>query len=374
MEVPKLRFKGFHENWGLRKMKNFLTIGSGKDYKHLSHGNVPVFGTGGIMTMVDDFLYEGDTVCIGRKGTIDKPLFFQGKIWTVDTLFYTHSFKDVLPYFVYLLFQNVNWKKHNEAGGVPSLTKKTIEEIEFKLPKIEEQQKIADFLQKADERIAILKEKKELLERYKKGVMQKIFSQELRFKDDDGNEFPEWEERALGEIGDTINGLTYSPSNIAATGTLVLRSSNIKGRTINFDDCVYVNVDSYNPVISNDILICVRNGSKNLIGKNTLIKEEHQGMAFGAFMTVFRSNFNKFLFHLFSTDSYYKKIDENLGARINSINNNELKKFKFKLPSIKEQEIIADFLDGLDNKIDVVQNQIKQMEIWKKGLLQQMFV
>ena len=81
-------------------IKDILTIGSGRDYKHLNNGDIPVYGTGGSMTKVDDFLYNGETVCIGRKGTINKPLFHSGKIWTVDTLFYTHKFVNSLPRFV----------------------------------------------------------------------------------------------------------------------------------------------------------------------------------------------------------------------------------------------------------------------------------
>jgi type I restriction enzyme S subunit len=143
---PKLRFPEFETKWDFRKIKEILTIGSGKDYKHLDEGNVPVFGTGGLMTMVNSFLHDGETVCIGRKGTIDKPMYFNGKIWTVDTLFYTHSFKESYPKFVFNLFQRVNWKQHNEAGGVPSLSKSTIEQIPLILPSLPEQTKIASFL------------------------------------------------------------------------------------------------------------------------------------------------------------------------------------------------------------------------------------
>ena len=89
-----MRFGEFEGEWEEKKLREVLTIGSGKDYKHLGVGNIPVFGTGGLMTTVDAFLYDGETVCIGRKGTIDKPMYFKGKIWTVDTLFYTHSFKN----------------------------------------------------------------------------------------------------------------------------------------------------------------------------------------------------------------------------------------------------------------------------------------
>ena len=92
--VPKLRFPEFRGAgvWDIKPFKKLFTIGSGRDYKHLSVGNIPVYGSGGYMHSVDDFLYDGESVCIGRKGTINNPMFLKGKFWTVDTLFYTHSF------------------------------------------------------------------------------------------------------------------------------------------------------------------------------------------------------------------------------------------------------------------------------------------
>ncbi len=178
MNIPQLRFPEFKGEWEKKKLGEILTIGSGRDYRHLGDGEIPVFGTGGLMTKVDEYLYDGETVCIGRKGTIDKPMYYNGKLWTVDTLFYTHSFINSIPKFVYNLFQRVNWKQHNEAGGVPSLSKSTIEQIELVQPTLPEQTKIASFLTAVDEKIQALKKKHSLLEQYKKGVMQKLFSQE----------------------------------------------------------------------------------------------------------------------------------------------------------------------------------------------------
>lgn len=164
-KIPALRFSEFSEMWELKTIGEVLTIGSGKDYKNLSVGNIPVYGTGGYMLSVDDYLYDGESVCIGRKGTIDKPTFLSGKFWTVDTLFYTYKFNDSLPKFIYFYFQTINWKNYNEASGVPSLSKTTIEKIDIRIPEILEQQKIADFLTKIDNRIEKLTKKKELLEK-----------------------------------------------------------------------------------------------------------------------------------------------------------------------------------------------------------------
>ena len=121
-----------NQNWRTVKIGELLRIGNGKDYKHLSIGKIPVYGTGGQMLLVNDYLYDGESVCIGRKGTIDTPMFLKGKFWTVDTLFYTYDFKDVLPKFCYYLFLQINWKLYNEGTGVPSLSKSTIENIKVK--------------------------------------------------------------------------------------------------------------------------------------------------------------------------------------------------------------------------------------------------
>ncbi|MCL1667514.1 restriction endonuclease subunit S [Elizabethkingia ursingii] len=161
----------------------------------------------------------------------------------------------------------------------------------------------------------------------------------------------EWGTKTLGKIGQVINGLTYSPNDIDERGVLVLRSSNVQSRTITFTDNVFVKANNFNPVKENDILICVRNGSKNLIGKNALVKKQNEGLAFGAFMAIYRSEFNRFLFQWFDTKDYKDIVNKNLGATINSINGGDLKKFKVPFPSLEEQEKIASFLSLIDERI-----------------------
>ena len=168
-----MRFPEFTEGWASYKISDILRIGNGKDYKHLNKGNIPVFGTGGQMTSVNEYLYDGETTFIGRKGTINKPFYYNGKFWTVDTLFYTHSFKTVTPKFIYCLFQTINWLRYNEASGVPSLSKDTIEKIKVNIPCIEEQKKISRLLFAIDERIATQNKIIEKLETLIKGIRNK---------------------------------------------------------------------------------------------------------------------------------------------------------------------------------------------------------
>jgi type I restriction enzyme S subunit len=175
--VPKLRFPEFRGagEWKIKPLDKLFTIGNGKDYKHLSTGDIPVYGSGGYMLSVNDYLYDGESVCIGRKGTINNPMFLTGKFWTVDTLFYTHSFKACSPKFIYLIFQNINWLTHNEAGGVPSLSKANISKIEVAVPEPDEQQKIADCLSSIDDLITAQTQKLATLKAHKKGLMQQLF-------------------------------------------------------------------------------------------------------------------------------------------------------------------------------------------------------
>lgn len=175
----KLRFKAddgkAFPKWEEKRLRDVLEIGSGRDYKHLSDGDIPVFGTGGLMTTVNEFLYDGETVCIGRKGTIDKPMYYDGKIWTVDTLFYTHKFRNSIPKFIYFLFQQVNWKLYNEASGVPSLSKTTIEKLKFFFPSVEEQKKVANYLSSIDNKIEIVNKQITQTQTFKKGLLQQMF-------------------------------------------------------------------------------------------------------------------------------------------------------------------------------------------------------
>ncbi|HEN9524401.1 TPA: restriction endonuclease subunit S [Acinetobacter baumannii] len=193
----------------------------------------------------------------------------------------------------------------------------------------------------------------------------------LRFKEFDG----EWNNFELGTLGYFINGLTYAPENIVEKGLLVLRSSNVQNGELAFEDNVFVdlNVDQEKLTQKNDILICVRNGSKSLIGKNALIKDLPCSATHGAFMTVFRSGLGEFVYQLLQTKRYYEYIYADLGATINSINGNNLKKYKFYLPEKKEQTKIASFLSSVDEKISQLTQKHELLSQYKQGMMQKLF-
>ena len=117
---------------------------------------------------------DGESVFIGRKGTINKPFYYKGKFWTVDTLFFTHTFNGVIPKFVLYLFENINWLNYNEASGVPSLSKSSIEKIRVNLPHIDEQSKIVDFLGLLDRHISVQNKIIERLQSLMDGIILNI--------------------------------------------------------------------------------------------------------------------------------------------------------------------------------------------------------
>ena len=409
--LPKLRFKEFEGEWEEIKIGEVLKIGSGKDYKHLEEGKIPVYGTGGLMTYVDKYLYEGESVCIGRKGTIDKPVYLNEKFWTVDTLFYTHSFKKSLPKFVFGIFERINWKLYNEASGVPSLSKSTIEKIKVSIPNLPEQQKIANFLTAVDTKLQQLTTKKETLALYKKGVMQQLFSQQLRFKPDVTNEtviartqdeaispnetqFPDWEEKLYGDIYTFYSTNSFSRDNLNYEKGKV---KNIHYGDIHTKFSMLFNIENENVPFVNeeidlskikpqnycqigDLVIADASEDYNDIGKSIeIINLDNNPVLAGLHTFLARPNkydmelgFSSYLMQSWVVRKQIMTIAQ--GSKVLSLATSRLGKVKLNIPSQKEQQKIATYLSAIDKKIEAVQTQITKTQAFKKGLLQQMFV
>lgn len=175
-KVPELRFADFIGEWEQRKLGDVVDVKSGRDYKHLNSGDIPVYGTGGYMLNVDEALsYDEDAVGIGRKGTIDKPYILKAPFWTVDTLFYTLPHQEIDLNFIYAIFQNIDWKSKDESTGVPSLSKTTINKVTAFLPRKSEQQKIGSLFQQIDQVITFHQEKLNKLKLLKKSYLQNMF-------------------------------------------------------------------------------------------------------------------------------------------------------------------------------------------------------
>ena len=185
----------------------------------------------------------------------------------------------------------------------------------------------------------------------------------------------DWDAKPLGEIGDSLIGLTYRPSEVRKYGTLVLRSSNVQNGTLCFDDNVFVDADIPDRIMvrPGDILVCVRNGSRDLIGKSALIDERAVGMTFGAFMGVFRSEYGQFLRHVFQSGIFKKQINEHLGATINQITNKSLNSFKVPLPPTDEERTeIARALSDVDALLASLDQVIAKKRDLKQATMQQL--
>lgn len=191
----------------------------------------------------------------------------------------------------------------------------------------------------------------------------------LRFPEFSG----EWKKHSLGEIGETIIGLTYKPSDVVDNnGIIVFRSSNIKNGMIDYSDLVRVNKHIKDKIITkeNDILVCARNGSQRLIGKNAIIKQEDANNTFGAFMMVYRANDNPFILPLLSTKKYFSQVGENLGARINQITTSDFNGFEFYFPeNHAERTKIAELFRLLDERIATQNKIIYKLKSLIRGIM-----
>ena len=184
----------------------------------------------------------------------------------------------------------------------------------------------------------------------------------------------DWSTRSLGEIGHCLIGLTYEPSNVRPDGLLVLRASNIGDGGLQFGDDVFVDVDVPERLLvrPDDLIICVRNGSRRLIGKCTLLDSRAEGMTFGAFMSVFRSDDNHFVAYCFQSHIIKRQIRQHLGATINQITNKSLNSFEVPFPPLPERHAVAEALSDVDALLDGLDRLIAKKQHLKQATMQQL--
>ena len=174
--TPEIRFKGFWGEWAQKQLGELIDLGSGRDYKHLSPGDISVYGTGGYMLSVDKALsITDDAIGIGRKGTINKPYILKAPFWTVDTLFYAIPEDKNYLDFVYCLFQQIDWKQKDESTGVPSLSKVAINGVLVLSTKAAEQHKIGTYFRQLDELISKHAIQRQKLQQLKSACLEKMF-------------------------------------------------------------------------------------------------------------------------------------------------------------------------------------------------------
>lgn len=243
-------------------------------------------------------------------------------------------------------------------------------------PPLSEQTKIANFLTAIDEKITHLTQKHTLLTQYKKGVMQQIFSQQLRFKDDDGRDFPEWEETSIGELGKFIGGGTPNTQNadfwegdIPWVSSSDLSDENIyKISTTRFISHKAISQSATKLVPKNSILIVSRVG----VGKVAITDQEI--CTSQDFTNLVLHAGNPVFFAYLIKINTNKLIEFNQGTSIKGFVKSDLEALKIHIPTIPEQTKIANFLTVIDDKLTAVQTQLHAMKQYKQGLLQQMFV
>ncbi|ADI98297.1 TPA: restriction endonuclease subunit S [Staphylococcus aureus] len=384
--VPELRFPGFEGEWEEKKLESIIKVNSGKDYKHLDKGDIPVYGTGGYMTSVSEPLSEIDAVGIGRKGTINKPYLLEAPFWTVDTLFYCTPKKETDILFILSLFRKINWKVYDESTGVPSLSKQTINKINRFVPTNKEQQKIGKFFSKLDRQIELQEQKLELLQQQKKGYMQKIFSQELRFKDENGNDYPEWENVMLQKVlKDKTEGIKRGPFGGALkkdifveSGYAVYEQRNAIYDISNFR--YYINENKYKEMQSfsvqpNDIIM----SCSGTIGRLALIPHNYTKGIINQALIRFRTNHKIrsefFLIFMRSNQMQRKILEANPGSAItNLVPVKELKLIPFPLPVKFEQDKISQFIHIINRRIEQSEKKIESLKNRKQGFLQKLFV
>ena len=403
--VPKLRFPEFEGNWEKPKLSEKMEIFRGASPR--PKGDPKYYGGNIPRLMIEDvtrdgkyafpkidflteegakksrFLKKGNVVlsCSGTRVAIPGILGVDACIH--DGWLGFRNYKDIENEFLFYLFEKLHQKMQGEAttGGVfNNLTTSIVRDLKLGFPSLSEQQKIASFLTSVDERLTLLAQQKEKLELYKKGVMQQIFSQKLRFKDENGKEYPDWEEKKLGDICKLQGGFAFKSNEFKETGIPVIRISNISNHTnhIDLNSIVFYNKieKDENFTIKKGDLIIAMSGATT--GKSSIYNLEYYAYL-NQRVGLFKSLTNKleynFLIQFVFSDLFKKQLDSLLvaGAQPN-ISSKDIESLFIPFPVIEEQKKIASFLSAIDVQIEGVSKKIEQTKMFKKGLLQQMFV
>jgi type I restriction enzyme S subunit len=369
--VPILRFPEFKNNWALTTLgKQTICLDNKRiplkeeDRKAVS-GEFPYYGASGIIDYINDYIFDEPLVLLAEDGANimmrNSLVAFvaQGKYW-VNNHAHVYRAKGSTE-FLALYLENLRYDKYNTGTAQPKLNGDTCKKIPLNFPNKREQKKIAAFLGAVDEKITQLQKKKELLDTYKKGCMQKLFSQELRFKDDNDNDYPEWEEKKLQSLAQIKTG-SRDTQNKEDNGSypFFVRSNNVE------------RINSY--VIEGEAVLTSGDGVG--VGKNFHYingKFDYHQRVYAIFNFSEELN-GLFFFHYFKRTFLKRVIRLSAKNSVDSVRMSMIAEMGIPQPIRKEQDKIADFLSAIDRKIDLVSKELNQAKTFKKGLLQQMFV
>ena len=381
MKEPKIRFKGFSGEWKECTLSNIITVNSGKDYKHLEKGTIPVYGTGGYMLSVNTSLSEHDAIGIGRKGTIDKPQYLKAPFWTVDTLFFlTTNNGDNLD-FLFNLSQNIRWQKYDESTGVPSLSKNNIDKINTCIPNKFEQQSVAYFFTSLDAQISASTSRLASLKQMKAASLQAMFPQEgetipkVRFKGFEG----EWKTRSLNNYAKkrtekNVNRIyNVTLTNSAEFGIIDQR------HFFDHDISNSENIDGYFVVRDKDFVYNPRISASAPVGPINQNKLGYPGVMSPLYLVFEVKGINHdFLEIYFHTALWHKYMFDNgnSGARFDRLTISDDDFMRMPIPdiSLAEQQSIASFFTSLDRQIALHTQRLEKLKQIKAACLDKMFV
>lgn len=407
---PKLRFPEFKDNWKDKKLKQFSEITAGGTPSTTKNeywgGEIPWMNSGEL-NLKQIFSVQGRITELGLQKSSTKlipkysiliGLAGQGKTRGTSAINHielctNQSIASILPnekFNSFFLYYNLDYR-YNELrrlssgdGGRGGLNLSLLKNLVFNLPSLQEQTKIADFLGSVDKQLDILNQKKEKLNLYKKGVMQQLFAQQICFKDDNGNNFPEWEEKTLGEVANSFNGLTGKTAKDFGEGKKYIQYKQIFDKPyIDTNDCGLVNIqddEKQNQCKIGDVFFTVSSETKEEIAMSSVIENSiNIPLYLNSFCFGVRFNDNvlipKFSRFYFRNESFRKSVIVLAqGSTRFNLSKVNFMKLTITIPSLEEQTKIANFLSAIDNQIEAVENQITKTETYKKGLLQQMFV
>lgn len=407
MTTPKLRFKEFDESWSQVILNDLAEVERGKfsvrprnDPRYFG-GKMPFVQTGDV-TGSDVYLkgfsqtlnehgikvskvFPENTILITIAANIGDTTITQYPVACPDSVVAIQPKKELTN--TIFLKNIIDLQKdfldsQATQNAQKNINLQVLKPLELIVPKLEEQTKIASFLSAVDEKIAQLTKKHELLSQYKQGMMQKLFSQQIRFKADDGSEFGEWEEIKLGDIASKVgSGSTPRGGAEAYTedGIIFIRSQNVNNNQLLLDDVVYIPEQTHkkmsgSKVVANDILLNITGAS---IGRSCVVPMNFTEANVNQHVCIIRTpNDNpRFIQSFLASKDGQNLIDSHqTGSGREGLNFQSIRSFTLNRPCLEEQTQIANFLSAIDQKIEVVVKQIEQAKQWKKGLLQQMFV
>ncbi|MDY5721269.1 MAG: restriction endonuclease subunit S [Succinivibrio sp.] len=347
--------------WPREKWSDVCEIINGKDFKSVEdpNGQYAVYGTGGFMAKANQYTCPENSIIIGRKGTINKPLLVKEKFWNIDTAFgVVPNITKVHYQYFYWFCKQFNFMSINKGTTLPSTTKTDLQKIEINVPPLELQLHFSHLVDQIDKSKFILQKMIEKLELLKKSRFIELFG------DLNTNPFG-FEVKKLSEIAEYYNGVTYKPENIvdSKSGFLVLRSSNIQNGQIAFDDNVYINMNikDKHKVEDNDILMCSRNGSAKLVGKVALIHDCPKDTCFGAFMMIIRSKFFNYLYSYFQSTYFRQRLVVGATSTINQITVSMLDNIKLPIPPIELVNKYTEQVKQIDKSKLILQKQLEDL-------------